>query len=75
MHPICYLTCICCVHNHFSRASFFTETKKAVFFSGISFMSGMGFMNGVGLSGGRLMKGVGLGGRWDHERGGVVGGR
>ena len=46
-----------------------------MFFSGISFMSGMGFMNGVGLSGGRLMKGVGLGGRWDHERGGVVGGR
>ena len=63
MHPICYLTRICCVHNHFSRASFIRVTGEEVFFSGVTFMRGIGFMNGVGLSGGRLMKGVGLGGR------------
>ena len=67
MHPICYLTCICCVHNHFSRASFFRETGEGVFFSGLSFIRGTSFLNRVGLSGGGLMKGVGLwmgGGSW-----------
>ena len=43
-----------------------------MFFSGVSFMRGMGFMNGVGLSGGGLMKGLWLGGRWAHERSGVA---
>ena len=75
MHPICYLTCFCCVHNHFTRASFFRETGKGALFSGVSFMKGMHFMNGVGLRGGGLMKGVGLGGSWAHERGGVVSAR
>ena len=35
-----------------------------MFFSGVSFMRGMGFMNRVRLSGGGLMKGVGLVESW-----------